>query len=490
MSDGPSERIATLGGENGIGAADAAPVVTTRRPGRSLGAAELATGDRFWRDAKRRRLLAVADLAAAAVASIVAVSGIAYATWALLFLPVWVVIAKLIGLYDRDHRSIRHLTLDEIPSIAAWAGLGMAGLGIFMGITDRGVLTVPEAVVAGAVALVCGAIFRAGARMLYRRTTAPELTAVIGDGQLAWAARRKVELFSDLHLELAPGPPLHTPGEGGVDETMLRELAGQVDRIVVASDHMDPEWIGVLAELCREAQAKLSVVSPLRGPASAAPRLSEIADLPVLEYDTWDVSRSAMLIKRVFDVLVAAVAMIVLIPLLPLVAVAIKLDSRGPVFFRQRRAGLDGAPFMVWKLRTMNADAEEKLGELVDLDALDEPMFKLRDDPRVTRIGRFLRRFSIDELPQLLNVLRGEMSLVGPRPEVMEVVERYHPEDYVRFAVRPGMTGPMQVFGRGALTFTERMAVELDYIDNLSLSRDLRIIGQTIPAIIRGTGAY
>jgi exopolysaccharide biosynthesis polyprenyl glycosylphosphotransferase len=253
---------------------------------------------------------------------------------------------------------------------------------------------------------------------------------------------------------------------------------------------MDPFWIGILAELCRKAQAKLSVVSPLRGPASAAPRLSEIADLPVLEYDTWDVSRSAMLIKRVFDIVVAGFFALLLLPLLPLVAIAIKLDSRGPVFFRQRRAGLNGDPFRVWKLRTMSADAEQKLGELVDLDALDEPMFKLRDDPRVTRVGRVLRRFSIDELPQLINVLRGDMSLVGPRPEVMEVVDRYRPEHHVCFAVRPGMTGPMQVFGRGALSFSERMAVELDYIDNLSLSRDLRIIGQTIPAIIRGTGAY
>ena len=107
----------------------------------------------------------------------------------------------------------------------------------------------------------------------------------------------------------------------------------------------------------------------------------------MLEYDTWDVSRSAMLIKRVFDVIVSGFACILLLPFLPLVAIAIKLDSRGPVFFRQRRAGLDGEPFRVWKLRTMNEDAEEKLGELVDLDALDEPMFKLRDDPRVTRLG-------------------------------------------------------------------------------------------------------
>ncbi len=210
----------------------------------------------------------------------------------------------------------------------------------------------------------------------------------------------------------------------------------------------------------------------------------------MLEYDTWDVSRSAMLIKRVFDVAVSSVALVVLLPLFPLVAIAIKLDSRGPVFFRQRRAGLDGRPFRVWKLRTMNARRGGAARDLVDLDALDEPMFKLRDDPRVTSPRPLPAPLLIDELPQLVNVLRGEMSLVGPRPEVLDVVERYRPEHYVRLAVRPGMTGPMQVFGRGALTFSERMAVELDYIDNLSLSRDLRIIGQTIPAIIRGTGAY
>ena len=488
MSDGPAERLVAMRAAAQSDAPELAHLdLRERRP---LTSAELSTGDRFWRDARRRRMLAVADVMAAAAASVVAVAGVAYATWALLFLPVWILIAKLIGLYDRDHRSIRHLTLDELPSIAAWAGLGVAGLGLFMGLTDRGVLTVPEAALAGVVALVLGALLRSGARVLYRRITPPELTAVIGDGQLAWAVRRKVELFRDLHLEIVPGPALATPGDGDVDEEALRELAARVDRIVVASDHMDPFWIGILAELCREAQAKLSVVSPLRGPASAAPRLSEIADLPVLEYDTWDVSRSAMLIKRVFDFVLAGFFCILLLPFVPLLAIAIKLDSRGPVFFRQRRAGLNGEPFSVWKLRTMNEDAEEKLGELVDLDALDEPMFKLRDDPRVTRVGRVLRRFSIDELPQLINVLRGEMSLVGPRPEVMEVVDRYRPEHRVRFAVRPGMTGPMQVFGRGALSFSERMAVELDYIDNLSLSRDLRIIGQTIPALLRGTGAY
>jgi len=138
----------------------------------------------------------------------------------------------------------------------------------------------------------------------------------------------------------------------------------------------------------------------------------------------------------------------------------------------------------------MRADAEEALSEVVSLDELREPMFKVPGDPRVTRVGRLLRRFSLDELPQLFNVLRGQMSIVGPRPEQIELVERYRAEHRFRLQVKPGMTGPMQVFGRGELTFAERLAVELDYVENISLTRDLRILFHTLPAIVRGTGAF
>jgi lipopolysaccharide/colanic/teichoic acid biosynthesis glycosyltransferase len=142
------------------------------------------------------------------------------------------------------------------------------------------------------------------------------------------------------------------------------------------------------------------------------------------------------------------------------------------------------------KLRTMVADAERALSDVVVLEDLSEPMFKLRADPRVTRMGRLLRRFSLDELPQLVNVLRGEMSIVGPRPEQIELVERYRSEHRFRLDVKPGMTGPMQVYGRGDLDFNERLAVEFDYVENLSLARDLRILLQTFPAALRGNGAY
>jgi lipopolysaccharide/colanic/teichoic acid biosynthesis glycosyltransferase len=144
----------------------------------------------------------------------------------------------------------------------------------------------------------------------------------------------------------------------------------------------------------------------------------------------------------------------------------------------------------MYKLRTMHFDAEVMLGEVVQIENLEEPVFKLRNDPRVTRVGRLLRRFSLDEVPQLFNVLVGEMSIVGPRPEQVELVERYQASDRFRLSVKPGVTGPMQIFGRGELTFPERLAVELECVENPSLSRDLRIVIHTIPAVFRGTGAF
>jgi lipopolysaccharide/colanic/teichoic acid biosynthesis glycosyltransferase len=174
--------------------------------------------------------------------------------------------------------------------------------------------------------------------------------------------------------------------------------------------------------------------------------------------------------------------------LFPPIALAIWLEDRGPPLFVQRRAGLNGKPFSVFKFRTMHVGADRSVEDL--LDELPEPMFKFRRDSRVTRVGRVLRRLSLDELPQIWNLLRGDMSLVGPRPEQLELVERYGPEHRFRLAVKPGLTGPMQVHGRGELTFEERLAVELDYVENLSIARDIRILALTPISLIRGTGAF
>jgi exopolysaccharide biosynthesis polyprenyl glycosylphosphotransferase len=451
---------------------------------------DLPSRDRFWRDVRRRRLLATADVVAAAVASVSISTSPTTLIWALFLLPVWIVLAKLFGLYDRDQGSIRPLTLDELPAIAAWGAAGAVVLGLVLPVTPAANVGLLHVVVCWAVATVCGATLRAFSRWVWRRTTPAEVTAVIGNGELAAAVKRKLELFKDMHLQLAPSRGVPPLAVGRQPEDRLRGLVRGLDRVIVASERIDPEFIGQLAGVCRAEHAKLNVVSPLRGRAGAVPRLSEVADLPILEYDTRDPSRSTILIKRAFDLATASVGLLMLAPFFPLVLVAIKLDSPGPAIFVQRRAGRLGVPFRMFKLRTMTVDAERELEALVSLDALAEPMFKLRGDPRVTRVGRFLRRFSLDELPQLVNVMRGEMSIVGPRPEEIQVVERYRPEHRFRLDVKPGMTGPMQVYGRGDLTFSERLAVELDYVENPSLGRDLRILLQTIPAALRGRGAY
>ena len=193
--------------------------------------------------------------------------------------------------------------------------------------------------------------------------------------------------------------------------------------------------------------------------------------------------------KRSLDIMISLVGLIIFLPFFPLVAIAIKIDSQGPVFFFQERAGENGRPFRLVKFRTMIEDAEKMLFKYINTDDLKEPVFKIHQDPRITRVGKFLRRWSIDEIPQFWNVLRGKMSVVGPRPEETWLVERYNDEQRQRLAVKPGLTGPMQIAGRGELSLSARIKLELEYIQNYSLKMDLEILFKSIPAIIRGKGA-
>jgi lipopolysaccharide/colanic/teichoic acid biosynthesis glycosyltransferase len=223
-----------------------------------------------------------------------------------------------------------------------------------------------------------------------------------------------------------------------------------------------------------------------------APQLSREAPQPPGEVlFAWPRRRSRgyAATKRAVDVAGSALLLTSCLPVLLLAALAIRLESKGPVLFGQMRCGRGGRRFRMWKLRTMTHDAEARKQALLHLNEMDGPVFKMRRDPRVTRVGGVLRRLSIDEIPQLWNVLRGEMSLVGPRPPLPEEAMRYSPSQRRRLAVTPGLTGLWQVSGRNELSFEEWVRLDLEYVAQASLALDLRILARTVPAVLRGRGA-
>ncbi len=264
----------------------------------------------------------------------------------------------------------------------------------------------------------------------------------------------------------------------------------EIERVVVTEQEMSEPAAERLIEQCKAAGLALTFLPQHYGLLGPGIELNRLAELPVLDFRFSDPPRSTQAMKRGMDLFVSFFGLLLFSPLLLAISLWILLDSGRPVFFRQRRAGKDGVPFTLLKFRTMVANAEALLPELIDLESLAEPAFKIQNDPRVTRAGRFLRRTSLDELPQLINVLRGEMSLVGPRPEEEAVVALYDERQRGRLAIKPGMTGPMQVYGRSDLTFEERLAMERDYLDNLSIFTDLAILMRTPRAMVHGEGAY
>lgn len=455
------------------------------RPKTNAGSRRLIAG--YSSDALLHRMLAAADtLTIAAAAVIVGLwgSGANGAFLLVLSAPIWIVVGKLVGLYDRDHRTLRHLTVEELPWIFVWALGGTAIMTFLLAPFPSLDLSSTDRLLVWGSVLVLGFLFRGTARIVWRRITPPERILIVGEGPLADAVARKLELFPDIHATIAGSISTCTGLHDRLDEI------DEVDRVVVACAELNEGLLEALLPVCRLRGVKLTVVPPTRGIFGTATHLGHVADLPLLDYNTWYVSPSTLALKRIFDAVVSTVGLVLTSPLFVLIALAVLVDDGRPVLFRQLRAGENGRAFLIFKFRTMVRDAEAMLPQLISLDELSDPMFKLKVDPRVTRFGRFLRSTSLDELPQLLNVLRGEMSIVGPRPELVDLVSRYLPEHEVRLRVKPGITGPWQVYGRSELTFDEVLAVEREYVENLSLWRDLRIILMTIPAVLGRRGAY
>jgi exopolysaccharide biosynthesis polyprenyl glycosylphosphotransferase len=426
--------------------------------------------------------------------------------WGIVMLPAWVFLAKFEGLYDTDQPRIWHLTTDEAPAIFHWVTLSVAGSLFFIRALPDETIMVQSALAFYVAALAAAFVLRSTARAIWRRRVPPERALVLGRGKLADAVARKLALEPGHHLSVLEYAGLDHDGPNSngngtePSDLKLEELSKEdleflfdetgVERVVLAVAELDETTLARVVSSCRATGVKLSVMPPMRAMLGTAVQLNHIAEMPVIEYGTWEASPSTMAMKRTVDVVLSAVGIVVLAPLMIAIAVSVRLSSRGPALFRQVRAGRNGKPFKILKFRTMCHDAEERIGEVISPDELAEPMFKLREDPRVTKVGRYLRRTSLDELPQLFNVLRGDMSLVGPRPEELWLVERYGETQRFRLEMRPGLTGPMQVHGRGELNFQERLAVEREYVENYSIRKDLKILLRTVSTVWRAPGAY
>ncbi|WP_240669729.1 sugar transferase [Actinoplanes solisilvae] len=293
-------------------------------------------------------------------------------------------------------------------------------------------------------------------------------------------------------------PPEHD-GEG-VSELVVYgtfdDVAGAVEQadadtvVVLSCPELDGATLRRLAWRLERDEVDLVVASALVDVAGARTTIRPFDGLPMLHVEHPRLHGGSRLVKEVFDRLGALALLMIFGPLLMAVALCVRCTSRGPVLFRQVRVGRDGRLFRIFKFRSMYVDAEARLAELRHLNEHDGVLFKIRDDPRVTRVGHYLRRFSLDELPQLLNVLLGQMSLVGPRPPLPSEVAVYADDVRRRLAVKPGMTGLWQVSGRSDLPWEEAVRLDLRYVENWTLSLDLVILLRTMTAVVRSSGAY
>ncbi len=271
-------------------------------------------------------------------------------------------------------------------------------------------------------------------------------------------------------------------------EAVLRSMP--VGEVVIANYNLaHADEMQAVVKTCERFGVPFALPANMFRLERARPLLSHAVTDGYIHYQSVQSKPVQMAFKRFFDIVSSGVALWLLAPLLLVVAALVKLTSRGPVLFRQQRVGLHGQPFGMLKFRTMVENAEALKAQLTAQNEMDGPVFKMKRDPRITSIGRFLRKFSIDELPQLINVLRGDMSVVGPRPPVPSEVARYEPWQRRRLSVRPGLTCIWQVSGRNEISFEQWMYMDLQYIDNWSFKKDVELVLKTFPVVLTGRGA-
>jgi len=417
----------------------------------------------------------------------------------LLSLPVWVVMAKLYGLYDRDEERTDHSTTDDFVDVFHMVTVGTWVIYVVLRLSGLANPSLARVATFWIVAVALVAVARAVARAYCHRQVAYlQNTVIVGAGDVGQTVARKFLNHPEYGINLVgfvddfPKKRREDLDDltilGGLSE--LREIvkALDVDRVVFAfSNDSHAKTLDLIRSL---KNVQIDIVPRLFDVIGPGIGFHTVEGLPMLGISPPRLSRSSRLLKRCLDAFVSAIGLVLLAPVFAVLAVVIKLDSPGPVFFRQVRIGRRGQRFRIWKLRTMATDAEERKREVAHLNKHarnggDPRMFKIPNDPRITRVGGFLRRYSLDELPQLLNVLRGEMSLVGPRPLIADEDQHVHEWGRERLNLKPGITGPWQVLGRSNIPFEEMVRLDYLYVTGWSLFRDAGLILRTVPAVVR-----
>ncbi len=335
-------------------------------------------------------------------------------------------------------------------------------------------------------------------RLARRRGRDSRNVLIAGSGPRARQVQRLIELHPEWGYRVAgfvdedgyPNDPEISPEQ----VYKLIELPGLlrdyvIDEVIAACPRSVFASLGLVVEVCSEAGVPVTILSDIFGDYVPPPRITQFDTLAALKFSPVHHNRLKLVVKRAIDLVGSGMLLILAAPIVLIAAAAIKLTSPGPLFFHQVRCGRNGHRFAMIKLRTMVADAEQKQAALLDLNEMDGPVFKIEADPRITSVGRVLRRWSVDELPQLWNVFRGDMSLVGPRPPIPTEVVLYRTHDRRRLSMRPGITCLWQINGRNRVGFDDWVRLDIKYIDTWSLTNDFKILLRTIPVVLRGTGS-
>lgn len=414
----------------------------------------------------------------------------------------WAFLAKLYGLYDRDERGSGRSVLDDLPDLLLLSTLA----------TWLGTLILNTADIAhprlrnAAVFWVSYLVFLAAARALARWLAHGPLglrtpTLIVGAGRVGRLIGAKLAARRHPHLDIV-GFLDDDPLDGG--DGACKPLGGfadlerivrayRVERVIIAFSRLSTEDQLDLCRRCLDLGVQVDIVPRMFEVIGWRNQFHNVDGIPLVALHTPTLLPAARLSKRALDVVLSLAGLVILAPLFAFVAWRIKTESPGPIFFRQERVGAGGRRFTIFKFRTMYVDADERKHEVAHLNKhrkRDPRMFKVPHDPRVTPFGRFLRRWSLDELPQLINVLRGEMSLVGPRPLILDEDENVLGRHRQRLRLTPGITGLWQVLGRSDIPFSEMVTLDYLYVTNWSLWEDIKLLSRTVPAVLHRRGAY